>query len=454
MADQTFDVVLLGVGSGNALLATRLLDAGLGVLAVEANRYGGECPHWACIPSKAALRAADALAEGRRIDELAGRAEVRPDWSVTARRIDEVTHHRDDSEAVAAFEKRGGVIVRGRGTIVGRGRVAVDGTTYVAERAVVLNTGTRPTIPALPGLDGTPYWTTTEATEAHALPASIVVLGGGPVGVEQAQILARFGVRTALVEAAERLLPGDEPEAGERLADVLRHDDVDVRTSTEVESVSHDGARFELRTRAGTLAAEGLLVAVGRTPNTADLGFEHYDVTPDEGGMVPVDERLRVAPGLFAIGDITGKGAYTHVANYQAEIAVDTILEHSGAMAADYRAVPHVTFVDPEVAAVGLTEAAARDAGIAVVTGFVDAADTTRGWLTGPGGAGFIKLVVDPSRDVLVGATVMGPAAGEAIGLLTLAVQAATPLDLLRRTMFAFPTYHRSVQNAIDALRP
>ena len=151
MADQTFDVVLLGVGSGNALLATRLLDAVLGVLDVEANRYGGECPHWACIPSKAALRAATALAEGRRIHELAGDAEVRPDWSVTARRIDEVTHHRDDSEAVAAFEKRGGVLVRGRGAIVGRGRVAIDGTTYVAERAVVLNPGTHPTIPALPG---------------------------------------------------------------------------------------------------------------------------------------------------------------------------------------------------------------------------------------------------------------------------------------------------------------
>ena len=451
MNDDTADVVVVGMGPGGETVALKLAEAGLDVVGVDQHLLGGECPYWGCVPSKMMIRAANLLAEARRIPGMAGGAEVRPDWTPVARRLRETTDDWNDREAVERFEGKGGRFVRGTGRLVGPRSVAVGDREITTRRAVVLASGTRPSPPDIDDLDAVPYWTNREAIEVEELPASLLVVGGGAVGVELAQVFNRFGVGVTVVESSERLLSVEEPEAGDTIGEVFTREGIDVRTSTRARRVEHDGRSFTAALDDGDeLSAERLLVATGRKADTDALGLDTIGIDGTQR-WVPVDDYLRVADGVWAVGDVTGKGAFTHVATYQASILVADILGDDPAPA-DYRALPRVTFTDPEVGAAGLTEAQARDRGIAVAIGATRTPTTARGWMHGPGNDGFIKLVADRHDGVLVGATATGPTGGEVLGLLTLAVHARISLDALRRMIYAYPTFHRGVEDALRDL--
>jgi pyruvate/2-oxoglutarate dehydrogenase complex dihydrolipoamide dehydrogenase (E3) component len=446
------DVVVIGMGPGGEDVAGRSAEAGLNVVGIDRELVGGECPYWGCIPSKMMIRAADLLAEARRVRGMAGDATVRPDWAPVAQRIrDEATDDWDDRVAVERFEGKGGRFLRGEGRIVGPGRVAVGDRVVEARRGVVVATGTRATIPPIPGLARVPYWTNREAIEAKELPSSLLVLGGGAVGAELAQVFARFGVEVTVVEVLERLVPGEEPEAGELLADVFAREGIAVHTGASVTAVRRDGARVTAELADDTsLAAAQILVATGRRADLAAAGLGAVGVDESQR-WVPVDDHLRVSAGVWAVGDITGKGAFTHVAIYQSPIAVADILGQDHPPA-DYRALPRVTFTDPEIGAVGLTEAQARAHGVDVRVGATPVPQTARGWIHKAGNDGVIKLVEDAGRGVLVGATAMAPTGGEILGLLTLAVHAEVPTDRMRQMIYAYPTFHRGVEDALRDL--
>jgi pyruvate/2-oxoglutarate dehydrogenase complex dihydrolipoamide dehydrogenase (E3) component len=452
VTEHEFDVVVIGMGPGGEKVAGSLAQAGLSVAAVEDRLVGGECPYWGCVPSKMMVRAADLLAEGRRIPGLAGRSEVTPDWAPVARRIRaEATDDWDDKVAADRFTGQGGTLFRGVGRITGPGRVAVGAEVLRARRGIVLNTGTEPEVPDLPGLAGTPLWTNREAIEAEVVPESLVVLGGGPVAAELGQVFRRFGAAVTIVEAAGRLLPAEEPEAGDLLGEVFRDEGIDLRTGTRVGSVRHDGSGFTASLDGGgAVTAERLLVATGRRTRLDRLGVGAVGLD-ESARYLPGDGRLRVAPGVWAVGDITGRGAFTHVSMYQAGIVIADILGRP-AHPAEYHAVPRVTFTDPEVGAVGLTEAAARQAGLAVRVAVASVAESARGWIHQ--GQGLIKLVEDARRGVLVGATSAGPAGGEVLAMLTLAVHAAIPVRRLSEMIYAYPAFHDAVQDAVSRLEP
>jgi len=463
------DVVVLGLGPGGEDVAGRLAEAGLSVVGIEARLLGGECPYWGCVPSKMMIRAADLLAEGGRVPGMSGTATVHPDWRPVARRIrDEATDNWDDKVAVDRFTGKGGRFIRGRGRLTAPDEVTVETAeqrrVIRARRAIVINTGTQPSIPPIDGLAGTPFWTNREAIETEDVPGSLVVLGGGAIGAELAQMFARFGARVTVVEAADRLLPMDEPEAGTMLADVFGRDGIAVMVGAAAAGVGHDGRRFTLTLSGGEqLSADRLLVATGRETGLAALGVDAIGLDP-AARVIEVDERMRIVrpdgygshdesgPGWWAIGDVTGKGAFTHVSMYQADIAVRDILGLGGP-AADYHALPKVTFTDPEIGVVGSTQAQAAAQGIAVRTGFTLVPSTTRGWIHKAGNDGFIKLVEDSDRGVLVGATSAGPWGGEVLGALAVAVHARIDTERLAQMIFAYPTFHRGIEAALRDLR-
>ncbi len=448
------DVIVVGMGPGGEDAAERLAEAGLDVVGVEAELVGGECPYWGCVPSKMMIRAADLLAEARRVPGMAGTATVRPDWAPVARRIrDEATDSWDDTVAAKRFEDKGGRLVRGWGRLEGPKRVVVGERVIEAERAVVLNIGTRAWIPPVAGLADTPYWTNRQAIECEEVPESLTVLGGGAVGVELAQVFRRFGAEVTVLEAGRQLVGPEEPEAGSLLAEVFGSEGIDVRTGVEIESVHHDGHRFAVSLGAGEpIVADRLLVATGRRPDLAQLNAASIGLVQSARAL-PVDDHMRVAgvDGVWALGDAVGHGAFTHVSMYQADIVVNDILGHL-VVPADYRAVPRVTFTDPEIGSVGMSERDARRAGIEVRVGSAPLPESTRGWIHKVGNRGFIKLVEDSERGVLVGATSVGPTGGEVLGLLTLAVHAAVPTTDLRHMIYAYPTFHRAVETAVKDL--
>ncbi len=449
---ESADVIVVGMGVGGELLAERIADAGLDVVGIEAHLVGGECPYWGCVPTKMMTRAANALAEARRVPYLAGTATVEPDWAPVAARIrNEATDTWDDRVAVERFEGKGGRFVRGSARLDGPRRVRVGERTFEARRGVVLATGTQPAVPPLPGLQTVDYWTNHEAVEAKDAPASLVVLGGGAVGLELAQVFSRFGSHVTVVEMMDRLLPPEEPESGELVAAVLAAEGIDVRTGVGASSVARapDGVTVDLAD--GTqLTAERLLVATGRRTDLRPLGVATLGLD-ENARSIPVDDHLRAADGLWAIGDVTGLGPFTHIAVYQARIAAADILgEHL--TPADYRALPRVTFTDPEVGAVGPTEAQARERGVDVRIGLAQVPTTTRGWIHKVGNEGFFKLVEDARRGVLVGATSVGPHGGEVLGLLALAVHAEVPVAQLRSMIYAYPTFHRGMEDALADL--
>ena len=448
------DVIVVGMGPGGEDAAGRLAEAGLDVLGVEAELVGGECPYWGCIPSKMMIRAADLLAEAGRVEGMAGSATVRSDWAPVARRIrEEATDSWDDAAAAERFEAKGGRLVRGWGRLEGPHTVAVGDTLYEAARAVIVNIGTRAWIPPVPGLADTPYWTNRQAIETEEVPGTLAVLGGGAIGVELAQVFRRFGAEVTVLEAGPHLVGPEEPEAGVMLAEVFESEGIDVRTGVEIDSVRHDGHRFAVSFGSGEpVVADRLLVAAGRRPDLAQLNVASIGLDPSARAL-PVDDHLRVegSERLWAIGDAVGHGAFTHLSMYQADIVVNDILGHV-VVPADYRAVPRVTFTDPEIGSVGLSERAAREQGIEVRVGSASIPESSRGWIHKVGNHGFIKLVEDSERGVLVGATSAGPTGGEVLGLLTLAVHAQVPTTELRHMIYAYPTFHRAIEAAVKDL--
>ena len=446
-ADVEVDVVVLGLGPGGEHVAIKLARAGLDVLGVEDRLVGGECPYYGCVPSKMMIAAAHVVAAAQKVPDFGGTATVEPDWSEVARRVrDEATDDWDDAVAVKRLEDSGARFHRGRGVLDGPGRVRVGGTTYVARKGVVLNTGTRPAAPPIDGLEGTPYWTNRDAVTVTDLPASLVVLGGGPIGCEFAQVFARYGVDVTVVELADRLVAVEEPEASEVLTKAFTDEGITVLTGATVDSVTHDDHGFTLRVDGKPVRAEKLLVAAGRRANLDFIGLDTVGL-PDDLKVVETDERMRAGELLWAIGDITGKGAFTHVSMCQGAVVVRDALGEDGPWA-DYRAVPRVTFTEPEVASVGLSENAARDAGldVAVSTGDLGA----RGWLAKE--QGVIKLVADRKRGVLVGGCVVSAVGGEILSFLEVAVHAEIPVATLLSMHFAYPTYHRALEHALREL--
>jgi pyruvate/2-oxoglutarate dehydrogenase complex dihydrolipoamide dehydrogenase (E3) component len=449
MATNTCDVVVLGLGPGGEATASELAKAGLSVVGVDERLVGGECPYFGCIPSKMMVRAADVLQEGRRIADLAGESDVRPDYTRVADRIrDEATDDWNDQVAVNRLEDAGVRFVRGHGRLTGPRTVEVDGETFEASRGVVLNPGTAPAAPPIEGLADTPYWTNRDILRMETAPGSLAVIGGGAIGAELAQALSRFGVRVTVLEVADRMLAPEEPEASRLISDVFAHEGIQVLTGITISSVSYDDGRFRISLEDQEIDAEKLLVAAGRRPNLADIGLDSVGLDP-QARSVDVDEHMRSGEGLWAIGDVVGKGAFTHVSMYQSAICVRDILGEDGPTA-DYRALPRVTFTDPEVGSVGMTEKQARDAGLNVRVGLTDLASSTRGWIAK--GQGLIKLVEDADRGVLVGATAAGPNGGEILSMLTTAVHAEVPTDTLKSMIYAYPTFHRAVEDALKNL--
>lgn len=452
MTEHVVDIVVIGMGPGGEDAAERLAEAGLSVAGVEARLVGGECPYWGCVPSKMMIRAADLLAEGRRIPGLAGSSQVHPDWAPVAGRIRaEATDDWDDKVAVDRFTGKGGTFFRGHGVITAPGEVTVGDHVLRSRRAIIINTGTEPVIPPIPGLAGTPFWTNREAIEATAVPASLLVLGGGAIGAELSQVFARFGARVTVVEGAARLLALEEPEAGALIGEVFRREAIDVHTAARATGVSYGDAGFTLALANGAeVTGDELLVATGRRANLASVGVGVLGID-EEARAVPVDDHLRAAPGVWAIGDITGQGAFTHMSMYQANIVVADILGQE-ISPAEYHAVPRVTFTDPEIGAVGLTEAQAKERGMTVRVGSTQIPSSTRGWIHKAGNDGFIKLVEDAERGILVGATSAGPWGGEVLGALSVAVHARVPVRRLREMIYAYPTFHRAIEAAVHDL--
>jgi pyruvate/2-oxoglutarate dehydrogenase complex dihydrolipoamide dehydrogenase (E3) component len=450
------DVVVIGMGPGGEHAAGALAEAGLHVTGVEERLVGGECPYFGCIPSKMMIRAGNLIAETRRVPGLAGTSAVTPDWSPVAQRIrEEATDYWDDKVAADRFEGKGGHLVRGHATITGPGSVRVssdpDGPReFRARRGIVINSGTAPAIPPIQGLAGTPYWTNREIVQAEQAPESMIVLGGGAIGAELAQVFSRFGTEVTVVEALPRLVSFEEPEASELIERIFTREGIKVCTDAPAERIGHNEAGFSVHLGMSVQTAARLLVATGRRSDLAGLGVAAIGLDPT-ARVIATDGWMRAADGVWAIGDVTGKGAFTHMSMYQADIAVRDILGQGG-QAADYRAVPRVTFTDPEIGSAGLTEAQARAAGLRVRTGLAPVPYSARGWIHKAGNDGFIKVVADADRSVLVGATSAGPWGGEVLSALQLAIRAEVPLATLRNMPYAYPTFYRAIEDALRSL--
>lgn len=448
------DVIVIGLGPGGSDLAERLAKAGLSVVGVEKHLIGGECRYYGCTPSKMLIRATEAVTEGKRAADLSDLSSGVGHWRPIAARIarEGAGGWRDDDNA-HGLDEAGIRVVRGEGRLTGDRTVAVGEQEFRARRGVVIATGTSPSIPDVPGLAEIRPMTNRDVFKMEWLPSRLLCLGGGVIGIELTQALARLGVAVTMVEPADRIASNEEPETSRLLADALRADGVEVFEGVDVESVSRAGNEVTARLSTGRKATfDAVLVAAGRQTGLSVLGLDTIGL-PSDAAFLETDDRLQVADGLWAIGDVTGEGLYTHVAHYQAEIAAAAILDAASAPHADYRAVPRVVFADPEIGAVGLTEAAARQEGRAVKTACTGLDSSTRAWLHGPGADGFVKLVADPAAGQLIGATLAGPDASETVPLLTLAIHARVPLDRLQSMIYGFPSFNDAVKKAVDKLR-
>ncbi|WP_067456927.1 dihydrolipoyl dehydrogenase family protein [Actinomadura macra] len=430
MSKNEHGAVVLGGGTAGEHIAAGLARAGRDVALVENRLVGGQSPYFACVPSKSLLLSAR-------------RGET---WELAVARRDRLAAHRGDDRAVARLAEDGVTVLRGRGRVLGPGLIDVDGTEHGYDELVVC-TGSEPVLPPADGLADVPVWTSDEALSLPDLPRRLVVLGGGPVGCELAQVYAAFGSQVTVVEASGRLLTAEAPFAGEALAESLRRMGVDLRFGAALGQVERKESCLRLwLSDGGTLDADRILVAAGRRPRVEGLGLETLGVTIAPGQGIPVDETCAVASGeggVWAAGDVTGVARTTHAARYQARVVLSNLLGRR--READYRAIPRVVYTTPTVYTVGISPGRAAELGIDLVTAGYDLASTARAAVEADD-RGRVELYADRSRGLLIGAAAAGLYAEEWMSEIALAIRAETPLSLLTDVVHAFPTYGESIE--------
>jgi pyruvate/2-oxoglutarate dehydrogenase complex dihydrolipoamide dehydrogenase (E3) component len=447
---EDFDVVCLGGGVAGEAIAGGLQGSGLTLAVVERELVGGECPYWGCIPSKTLLRSGETLTEADRARDLAAtRVEWELDFPKISKRTLWMARDLDDTRPAAALVATGAKLIRGEGKLIDRNTVEVGGERLIARRGVVIANGSTAAIPPIPGLQAINYWTNRHAAVPRELPISLVVLGGGAIGVELGQAFARFGAKVNVVEAGPRFLGLEEPEASAALIPHLEADGITLMAGDPCVGVETAPAGVLVRLKSGfTIEAERLLVATGRRANFE--AWQDSGVSKTERGWLKVDPAtLEAAPGIYGAGDVTGIGGFTHLAYYHGQVVARRLRGEDAR--ADHTAVPRVTFTDPEVASVGVSEATARASGIDVVVAAADTAETARGYIHDFHG-GMMKLVGDKKRGVLIGATLVSPRAGEILGELVLAVKVGTPLRVLADVIHPFPAFNRVLGASLSEL--
>ncbi len=439
---ERLDFVIVGAGAAGEAAAHLALDRGASVAVVDRDLFGGSCAYWACMPSKALLHAAAIHKIGG--DYAWSKAATFRDWMINR---NDGAGYPDDTRHVRAIEEKGGLAIRGRARLDGAGRVEVaekgGGTRTLAARWIVLAVGSSSRVPDIPGMSEVPYWTNVEATATRELPRSLLVLGGGPTGVELAQVFGRYGVPTTIVDSNPRILARDHPSNSAALEEALRRDGVKVRTGIRAEraraGAGTDGAHVFEMSDGSTVEGHAVLLAIGRVYPLADLGLESVGVEVGDGEQVRPDATLQIAPDVFLVGDPAGPEMHTHLAHYEGEIAVRIALGDE--VGPDFRAIPRATYTDPETSSVGLMLDQATEQGFDAIERTTDLGQSAKGFVSESGG--HVTIVVDRERQTLLGAFIAGPGASETIHEAVLAVKLQVPLHILADTLHAFPTAAR-----------
>ncbi len=439
----TFDLIIIGAGPAGEAAAYKARELGASVAIADRRWFGGSCPHIGCLPSKALLHsAAEHAADPARYDWA--RASAHRDWMIN--RAPDAAEP-DDGGHVRGLESAGATVYRGDATITARGKVTVrhDGVEHdLTGRHVVVAVGSGSKVPPIPGLDAVPTWTNRQATLARELPGSLVILGGGPTGCELAQVYVRFGVPTTIVQSGPRLAPTDHPRNSTAIRAALERDGVTVRTGVRAvgarAGAGPDGTHVIDLDDGSTVTGHAVLLAVGRDFPIDDLGLEHYGLDTSGRTPYPRDGRLRVADGLFIIGDAAGPELHTHQGHYQGELAARLAMGET--LTPDYRALPRATYTDPEAASVGVTVEAARESGLDAFELVAEYPSSAKGYAI-EAKLGHVTIVVDRASRELVGAALACPDASAAIHECVLAIKAHVPVDVLAETIHAFPSTSR-----------